>query len=292
MGRLMRAMEVAALLLEGRPEGLKTPEQALGRLRELVKGGTREGRLIWATLRTWAKRGFVPEAQRVDPVILAALSRAVQGIREKVLKLVDPVEEQPGELRDLRGRPVRVDPGDRLDPPRWEEPDPLALRGLQGLQSLVVEEIRETDDGESVYVSSVRTLINEGVLKDLEAVGIFEVPTTRKELVALHDKIVERMKALDERIFNEFEAGPEEETEGDELPSNATLAEIWELLGPDLLGVEEVKEVYSDLDPREEGRVLERAAAYIRARIERIDEGRLVGLQVCDLSRAGAVVLR
>jgi len=292
MGRLMRAMEVAALLLEGRPEGFKTPEQALERLRELVQEGARGGRLVWAALLAWAKRGFVPEAQRVDPVILAALLRAIQGIREKVLKLADAEGQQPAELRDLRGRPVRVDPGDRLDPPRWGEPDPLTVKGLQGLQSLLVEELRETDDGESVYVSSVRPMISEGVLKELESVGIFEVPTTRRELVALHDKIVERMKALDERIFNEFAAGPEEPSKSAELPSNATLAEIWGLLGEDLVGIEEVKEVYSDLDPREEGRVLERAAAYIRARIDRIDEGRLVGLQVRDLSRAGAVVLR
>lgn len=282
MGRLMRAMEVAALLLEGRPEGFKTPEQALERLRELVQGGNREGRLVWTALLAWAKRGFVPEAQRVDPVILAALLRAVQGIREKVLKLASD-EEQPAELRDFRGRPVRVDPGDHLDPSRWGEPDPLTAKGLQSLQGLLVEEIRETDDGESVYVSSERSMISEGVREQLESVGIYANPTTRKEVAQLLQAVEERLARLDGTILESFEAIGSEEA--------ASADEFWESLGSgEATEVEEVAQ--GGLDPKAEGELLRWVANYLRERLDRIDEGRLVGLQVRDLSRAGEVVLR
>ena len=277
----MKAGEVTALLIEGHPEGFKTPEQALERLRELVQGGGQEGRLVWTTLLTWAKRGFVPEAQRVDPVILAALLRAVQGIREKVLKLA-PIEEQPAELRDLRGRPVRVDPGDRLDPPRWGEPDPLTAKGLQSLQSLLVEELRETDDGESVYVSSERSMISEGVREQLESVGIYANPTTRKEVAQLLQTVEKRLARLDGRILESFEAiGAEEAASADEF---------WESLAGEAAEVEEVAQ--GGLDPKAEGELLRWVANYLRERLDRMDEGRLVGLQVRDLSRAGEVVLR
>ena len=294
--RTLKASEVQALLKEGQTGGFKTPEQALERLRGLLREGTRNGRLVWATLVAWADRGYVPEASKLDPTVLAALLRAVRGVQvQRRNKEVAP-KRRPAGLRDLRGREMRVDPADRIDQaPKWNEPDPLTRAGVQALDSLAVEELRKIEDGESVYVSSSRSMISEGVREQLESVGIYAVPTTRREVAALLRHVEQRLALLDGKVLEDFDLAvqAEEETVGIEGLNDASAEELWEQMGSSKEDVAKgATAVSGGLDPKAEAELLKWVANYLRERLDRIDEGRLVGLQVRDLTRAGEVVLR
>ncbi|ADR37818.1 hypothetical protein Ocepr_2370 (plasmid) [Oceanithermus profundus DSM 14977] len=294
----LKSREVEALLREGQTGGFKTPEQVLERLRGLLREGTRNGRLVWATLVAWADRGYVPEASKLDPTVLAALLRAVRGVQVQRRNKDGGVapKSRPAGLRDLRGREMRVDPADRIDQaPKWNEPDPLTRAGVRALDGLVVEELREINDGESVYVSSSQSMISEGVREQLESVGIYAAPTTRREVAALLRHVEQRLALLDGKVLEDFDLAvqAEEEAVGIEGLNDASAEELWEQMGSSKEDVAKgATAVSGGLDPKAEAELLKWVANYLRERLDRIDEGRLVGLQVRDLTRTGEVVLR